>query len=336
LVVGLVASASACIFFGLSSVGYLLMIAYVANGFAQSTGWPGTTKSMAEWTTPKDRGRVMGLWSTCYQLGGVAATAVCANLARAYGWRAAFLGPAIALVAIAVLVRLALKRGPFEPGRASGVEQLTPEIKAKRRSAQLRILKSITIYSYGFAYFSIKLVRYSLLFWLTWYLERSLGYEKVRAAYVSTSFEIGGFFGTLALGYLSDRYRLLPRSAFAIASLVLLAVALALYGSVGAQSVAMNVVLLAAIGFLLFGPDSLIAATASQDAGGPYAAGFAAGMVNGIGSIGAIFQEAVTRTVSSRYGWGALFNVFVVLAVAAAVCLLPSLRSRLRPVEDPL
>jgi sugar phosphate permease len=287
---------------------------------------------MSEWTTEADRGRVMGLWSTCYQLGGAAATAICARLLRAYGWRSAFLGPAIGLVAVATLVAFLLKRGPSAPRRREAEGPLGDELKESRRREQRRVLRSPTIYSYGFAYFSIKLVRYSLLFWLTWYLERSLSYEKVLAADVSTAFEIGGFFGTLVLGYLSDRYRLLPRSLFAIVSLVLLAGALLLYGWVGASSVAANVILLALIGFLLFGPDALIAGTASQDAGGAYAAAFATGMVNGIGSIGAIFQEVVTRTVSTRYGWGALFHVFVGLALAAALCLVPSLRKRL-PAE---
>ena len=40
------------------------------------------------------RGRIMGLWSTCYQVGGIAATAFATWLLVHYGWRTAFLGPA--------------------------------------------------------------------------------------------------------------------------------------------------------------------------------------------------------------------------------------------------
>ncbi len=324
---GMVASACACVLFGASSAAFVLLAAYAANGLAQSTGWPGTTRAMSEWTTPRDRGRVMGLWATCYQLGGAAATVVCASLASAYGWRAAFFGPAIALALVALLVGSFLREGPSAPRRRQKGSD-DAENAAMRRREQRRVLSSITIYSYGGAYFCIKLVRYSLLFWLTWYLERALGYSDVLAARVSTAFEIGGFFGTVFLGFLSDKRPAIPRSAFALGSLVLLAGALLLYSRFGASSVAANVVLLAAVGFLLFGPDALLSGSAAQDAGGPYAAGFAAGMVNGIGSIGAIFQELVTRTVSARYGWKALFLVFVALALAAAIALVPAIRAR--------
>ena len=84
------------------------------------------------------------------------------------------------------------------------------------------------------------------------------------------------------------------------------------------------------IGFLLFGPDSLLSGAAAQDAGGPGAAALAAGLINGIGSVGAIAQEAVTRGVSARWGWDGLFRVFVGLSLFSALCLVPAL---LRPKE---
>lgn len=333
--VGLLVSAGACLAFGFSSLGILFVAAYAVNGLAQSTGWPGTTKAMAEWTTPSDRGRVMGLWGTCYQVGGAVATIICARLIVAFGWRAAFVGPAVILVGVALVVHLFLKPGPSgrPVARAAGPEKtrdvLATETKAAQRAAQRSVLSNPVIYSYGTAYFCIKLVRYSLLFWLPWYLTKQLGYAKDDANYISTSFEFGGFFGTVALGYVSDRFirgraRPLPRAAFAIASLLALAIALFVFARTGGTSTVVCVLALALVGFCLFGPDALISGAAAQDAGGPHAAAFAAGVVNGIGSFGAILQELVTKGVSDAFGWDALFLVFVALAVLSAACLVPS------------
>ena len=80
---------------------------------------------------------------------------------------------------------------------------------------------------------------------------------------------------------------------------------------------------LALIGFLIFGPDTLISGAAAQDFGGEGAAGSAAGIINGLGSIGAILQGIITPYVSERYGWEALFYLFVVLAIFAGLVLLP-------------
>jgi sugar phosphate permease len=44
----------------------------------------------------------------------------------------------------------------------------------------------------------------------------------------------------------------------------------------------------AGAGALLYGPDSLLSGAAAQDLGGPNAAALAIGMINGLGSVGAV------------------------------------------------
>jgi sugar phosphate permease len=184
------------------------------------------------------------------------------------------------------------------------------------------------VWSLGVCYFCLKLIRYSILFWAPYYLEKVLGYETTLAADVSTAFEWGGVAGAVTVGLLSDRLGArVPRAAIAAVCLIGLAGAFQLYLGVGGGVVG-NVLGLALVGFLLFGPDSLVSATAAQDAGGPQAAALAAGLINGIGSVGAIFQEAVTRGVSSRWGWDGLFRVFVVLSLLSGLSLIPALRMR--------
>jgi sugar phosphate permease len=85
---------------------------------------------------------------------------------------------------------------------------------------------------------------------------------------------------------------------------------------------------MAAVGFLLFGPDALICSVAAQDLGGSAAAGTAAGVINGVGSVGAIAQGLLTAHIVDRYGWGALFRTFMWLALACALLLLPYAKRR--------
>ena len=323
---GMLVSAAACFAFGSASGGVLFLVAWLANGFAQSTGWPGNVKAMAEWTPPAQRGAVMGMWSTCYQVGGIVATNVAVRFVEHRGWRWAFYGPGLLVAVVGILVLVLLRPGPLAAapaGAGAPASQAAPELSAARR----RLLASPVIWSLGLCYFCLKLIRYSLLFWSQYYLESVLGYEKVLAADVSTAFEWGGVAGAILIGLASDRFRSVPRSAIAAVSLLGLAGAFWLYLGVGSGVLA-NVLGLALIGFLLFGPDALISGAAAQDAGGPVAAALAAGLINGIGSVGAVFQEAVTRGVSSRWGWNALFEVFVAMSLAAALCLVPTLRRR--------
>jgi sugar phosphate permease len=335
---GMLIAAGASFAFGLWSAGALFLATATLNGLAQSTGWPGNVKAMQQWTTPESRGRVMGVWATCYQVGGIAATAFAASMLARGGWRAAYFGPALVIgaVALLVLVLVPAQGAPSGPGADTpgGAAPPTPEEAARDRDARRAVALSATVWWYGASYFFIKLIRYSLLFWLPFYLETVLRYAPADAGYFSTSFEIGGVAGTIALGTVSDRLPRAPRSLICASSLVGLAFALFVYTRVGGLSHATNFAAMALVGALLYGPDSLLSGAAAQDLGGPKAAALAIGMINGLGSVGAVSQEFITRKVSSISGWNSVFYVLLVSAVAAAVLLAPTFRRTPRAVAD--
>src|SRR5947207_12988163 len=101
--IGMLGVAAALIYFGLASAAWMFFIAFALNGVFQSTGWPGTCKAMGDWLTPRERGTVMGIWSTCYQIGPLTATGFCTFLFAHYGWRWAFFAPAMMIAVIGVL-----------------------------------------------------------------------------------------------------------------------------------------------------------------------------------------------------------------------------------------
>jgi sugar phosphate permease len=312
---GMLAAALACFAFGLGSTGWLFLAVAFVNGLAQSTGWSGNGKAMQEWTTPDNRGRVMGAWATCYQVGGIAATALATALLARFGWRSAYAVPGVLIALVGAIVLVGLRPGP-SAGQIDGAPP--PE----RRD----VARSPVLWCYGASYFFIKLIRYALIFWLPFYLERELHYSKGQAGYLSTSFEIGGIAGVVLIGWLSDRLPGVARSLVSAASLLGLAGALFLYVRIGGSGHAVNFAAMALVGCLLFGPDALLSGAAAQDLGGPKAAALALGIVNGCGSVGAVLQELTTRTVSHAWGWHAVFYVLLVSAVLAAVALVPTFR----------
>lgn len=313
---GMLASAAACLAFGASGTALAFGVFFCVNGLAQSTGWPGTTRAMAEWTTLTNRGTVMAFWATCYQVGGIVATALAAFLLGRHGWRAAFVGPAVWLALVGLAVWLFL---PAPPPERAVVASGSP-----RGAAELGVLKNPVLWCYGASYFAIKFIRYALLFWLPYFLAKKRGFGQEQAGYVSVAFEVGGIAGVIFLGVASDRLRRLSRSVLAAAGLIGLAGALVLYGKLDASSTLANVVGLALIGAALFGPDALLSGAAAQDAGGPRAAATATGFVNGLGSIGSVLEGVLVPVMSKRYGWESVFQSFVWLALLAVLCLVPT------------
>jgi sugar phosphate permease len=319
--IGMLLAAITCAAFGAASSGVVLLVAFTFNGFAQSTGWPGTTKAMAEWIKPEHRGAIMGMWCTSYQVGGIAATWFCTLMLGRYGWRSAFFGPAVVIAAVGAIVFLVLRPGPYAMKRAAPAGNL-----AGRFAVDREIFRNRTLWSYGCAYFFIKLIRYSVLFWLPYYLHTALGLDEMSAGYLSISFEVGGVFGAVSIGLLSDRMRHLSRSVIAAVGLVGLAVALLVYARLTPSSPLLQFLLMALIGGLLFGPDSLVSSSAAQDAGGQLAAARATGFVNGVGSLGALLQGYVTVGIRRSFGWSGVFYVFVGFALLSAMALAPTFR----------
>lgn len=311
---GMIGSALLLCAFGASSTAALFALFFGLNGFLQATGWPGNVKAMAAWYGPEERGAVMGFWSTCFQVGPLVATALAAWLLAHFGWRWAFFGPAVWVALVGLLILLFLQEGPRagEPGRSTGADA------AGAASAALR---NPMVWLLGASYFGMKLIRYCIDFWLPYYLERDLHYARDTAAYVSTSFQFGGIFGAIAIGWISDRWFPGRRGAIAGLSTVALALSLVLYGRVAGMGLWTNFAAMALVGFCLFGPDSLISGVAAQDLGGPLTAATVAGFINGCGSVGAIAQGALVAGVSARFGWQAVFQALMLLAAVSSVSL---------------
>ncbi|MEP7051507.1 MAG: MFS transporter [Pseudomonadota bacterium] len=324
---GLCLSAACCAAFGATSSAVLFGALFFVNGLAQSTGWPGTTSAMAAWTTRQNRGTVMAFWCTCYQVGSIVASDFAGYLARRYGWRAAFFGPSLWMVGIALVIVLFLKNRAPEAATSpnEAPHALAPDAQ-ERHALQRKALQNPILWSFGASYFFIKYVRYALLFWLPYYLSGTLGYAVDRAAYVSNAFEAGGIAGVILLGILSDRMRRVSRATLSIFSLLGLAGALLACAGFTAHNLTFTVVALALVGALLFGPDALLSGAAAQDVGGVAAAATATGLVNGVGSIGGMLEGVSLPAISARFGWHAMFPLLAGLAVCAALALIPAAR----------
>jgi sugar phosphate permease len=314
---GLLASAACCAAFGSASSAALFIVLFTLNGLAQASGWPGTTLAMAEWTTPENRGTVMGLWSTCYQVGPFLAGPFAGILIAAYGWRAAFHVPALIMAGVALLVLLLVTRGP----RAAALASSDANDEAEQvRQAQRAVLRNPILWCFGLAYFFIKFARYALQLWLPFYLEKHLGYGVAAANAVASAFEAGGFLGVIGIGVLSDR---LGRVGSSAVSLVGLSLALLIAMLFIGQTTWVNVVVLGSIGACLFAPDSILSGAAAQDAGGAHAVSMSTGFVNGIGSVGALLVGLMLPPLVESYGWPTLWPLLVAMGLLSALCLLP-------------
>ena len=236
------------------------------------------------------------------------------------GWRRLFFFPALALAAVAVLFLIFVRNRPADVGLDALEVETGPSQRASTTTSLLRsTLAEPALWAIAAMYFFLKSTRYAFLFWLPLYLSEALRYPIAKAGYTSALYELVGFSGAIFAGYVSDK--LMGSRRFPVGSAMLLALALVLFlhpifASGGPLAVAVWISL---VGILTYGPDTLMSGAAAQDVGGGSAT--AAGIVNGVGSIGQMLSPLIVGYVAHVYGWDRVFSLFVVFALAGAVIL---------------
>jgi sugar phosphate permease len=87
----------------------------------------------------------------------------------------------------------------------------------------------------------------------------------------------------------------------------------------GLSSPVLFIVLLGLIGFTAMGPDSLLSGACAMDVGSRRQAAVAAGVINGLGSIGPILQEPTIGWLKQTYGLDSVFLLLVGIVLLTTI-----------------
>ena len=337
---GLFISAVAAALMGTFATIPIFASCMIIQGLAQSTGWSGLCKNLGSFFATSERGRIFGIWSSCYAFGGLVSAPFAGWMAyQVYGdWRAAFISSAIVVGVIAFIFLIFQRNTPQDIGlppvepietSADGTTPVHPSFLSSLKT----IAKNRNILVLGIAYFMLKPARYAILLWgPVMIYERMPEIGKIASAIVPTSFEIAGLAGPLLIGLLSDKVFGARRFPACVVSLVALTVCLILFvPAMMTGSVIVVVALLFMMGLTLYGPDSMICGVAAIDFG-KGSAGTAAGFVNGCGSVGAVLGGLLPGYFDTE----TVFMCFTASAIVAIIIMLPFWNSRPDPAAAPV
>ena len=304
--------------FGISNSFWTIFLFLALNGLAQGTGWPGCIGSLAYWFKRNKRGTILGIWSTCYQVGSIVATSFAAYMLGEFGWRWSFFGASLVLLIIWAIVLYLHPNRPedvgLDPVDDEEENKSNSDSKNNADSDKLGWSRDVwsTVITMGLIYFTIKFLRYALWSWVPFFLNKNFDMEASNAGYLSTVFDMAGFAGVLFAGYASDKIFKGKRSLLSAIMLSLMALAFILMYVKGATDLMFFTVSMGLAGFMLYGPDSLISGVGAIDVGSKRGALVAAGIINGTGSIGPIFQEEIIGWLYTKYD-GSIVPVLILL-----------------------
>jgi OPA family glycerol-3-phosphate transporter-like MFS transporter len=316
-----------------SPMAALLVLVAFANGYFQAGGWPPTVKVMSNWFSAEQRGRMMGVIGTSYQLGSAVTIFAAGLLITAFGgdWRAAFVVPAALLAASGVHTLVRLRERP-EGGGGAGPEtgKAAPPERVHAGSVLWATVTNGRIWILAFGLFGLDLVRYGFLDWAPGQLQEAHHSGVTGAALKASVLPLAGALGALVSGWMSDRFFGSRRAPVITIMLVLVGVLTLLYVPLVRAGWLPTVGCLALIGFFLYGAQILLVGTAAQDFAKHGTSAAAAGFVDFTGSMGAFGGDIVTGYFRQTYGWDGAIRFWAVAALAAALLVAVLWRAKAR------
>ena len=293
---------------------------YSANRFAGSAGWGAMVKIVPEWFPRPKWPLALGILSLSFVFGGALAVALAGLIAKVSGdnWRMVLGLPSVVLLGMVMLTWLALVRSggmtAAAPASASdGGSFHWRQIPELFRLRQLHVICALS--------FTLTFLRETFNFWTVDYLTTEGGAELSTgaAALLSTPFDIFGSLGILALGWIygrlteSARRRLLFGLLSALSMLLLWLPEAAQYGLWAVAAV------IGLVGFLVYGPYSLLAGVLSVEVRGRGYAATVAGLVDGAGYFAGVLSGSFFGYLLSQGGYRLGFQVMAMLTLASAV-----------------
>jgi len=312
LTIGLILSAAANALFGSTELAAVMMLLWAVNGYAQSTGWPSVVKLVGGMFGKKSMGKAGRAFSTCFLVGSIITLSASGYIVANFGWRAAFILPSLILIAFAFLFNMVVGKGvPEKIGHNS-----TPD----RIFRRLVLLKRMMIIA--LAHVMLQFVRNGLSLWAPSMIFDVYRVPLEYASYCAAIVPLGGIVGSVASGWISDRYSSSRRMPVMLIMTAGLGIVLPmLYMSLG-FGLMVNALLLFLSGLTLYGPYNMMATTVPMDLDDSYGTGRVAGFINGVGYFGAAFADPLTGWIIDSSGWAGAIAFWTASALLASVLML--------------
>jgi len=345
MAIGLIITGITNICFGLSSSLILFAIFWGLNGWFQGWGWPPCARLLTHWYSQSERGSWWSVWSTSHNVGGFLIPIVAGFCAQYLGWRWAMFIPGTLCICVGFMLMNRLRDTPQSLGlppiekyrhdypNKAVMDKTEQELSTKQILFDY-VLTNKWIWLLAVASFFVYVVRMAINDWSALYLIETRSYSMIQANSCVALFDIGGLFGMLTAGWLSDKLHAGRRGPInVIFSLGMLLAVVVLWRYPELNGFATSATLFM-IGFFLFGPQMLIGLAAAE-LSHKKAAGTASGFAGWFAYFGAAGAGYPLGKVAQEFGWSGYFVILAACCVVTLLMFMPMWNARAGVTKEP-
>lgn len=345
---------------GLDPAFLAISIIWLLNGWFQSFGAPGMVKINAAWFHRTERGTFSGIFGFMIQFGQVSISKLAPAILNGVSlgiivfapgdWRALFILPPIFTASALLFMSLVAKQSPEEAGFPGVVEdEIDNSIGTTTtlRESFRTIFTHPLVWFYAVAYACTGAVRSSSDHLAVLYFQDQLGMNMrtnipAIVGWTLALMPVVAVFGSLASGWISDKFFRGQRSPVAMVLYFLEAVVIGsaalilLNGLVGptAAGILTGCIILLLISLTANSTHSIVGAAAPMDIGGKKMAGFAAGVIDSFQYYGAALSLIITGRVldatKDQFGWTFWYVIMAGFGVVGGISMFLVMRKQKR------
>jgi sugar phosphate permease len=297
----------------------MLVLCYSANRLCGSAGWGAIVKLTPAWFPRRHWALAMAFLSLSFVFGGVVALLLAGQIATWSGdnWRIVMGLPSLALLALMLVMWriIPCDRKTTQAGRnVAGTSGFNV-------AYMIRLLKIPQLWVVCGMAFSLYIMRETFNDWTVDFFKTEGGAAMTSqvAAALSTPFDAAGAVGIILLGWMFDRLQGLRRTIVLFLTLTLLAILIYWLPSLYKLGLWQVETTIGLIGFLSYGPYSLLAGVLAAEIGGRNGVGTVAGLVDSCGYVGTVLAGHFFGGLLDRGGYALGFHVLAFVTLASAI-----------------
>ena len=329
---GIIISAILNIFFGFSTSLVFMMVIWGLNGYFQSMGWSPTVKVLANWFPVTSRGKISGIYSTSYQIGNVYSWLLAGYVAVHLGWRYVFWVPGILFIVSGIHFFARVRNSPEDIGLPTIEEyEKHGNFELKERSpiankdhhlgfgyTLKQTVGNWRMWCAGLASLCISIAAYGFLYWIHTYMYETGKISVSQSAMKSLLFPFAGSLGAVTSGWITDKFFASRRAPVVVIMAGLSSVSILIYSQISVSNSLLNMIFLAVIGFLIFGPCSM-GCSIAMDFGTRKAAASSAGFIDALAYVGAAITGVGTGWLVDKFDWNFAFYFWAISIFISAL-----------------
>lgn len=337
MALGLILTGICNILFGFSSSLWLLAIFWGMNGWFQGFGWPPCTRFLTQWYSQNERGSWWSSWSIAHNIGAFAIPWVVGATLYYFkdsdqAWRIAMYIPGVICILGGFFLVNRLRDTPQSLGLPAietfrndyaGVSTKPSDLAMTTKDIFIQyVVKNKYIWMLSFAYFFLYVVRTALGDWTALFLYEQKGYSLLGANGYVSIFEVGGFFGGLSAGWISDRLFSAKRIPVCVMCGAGMLLSVLFFWAVPKGYSWLDSCAIFSMGFMVFGPQVLIGVAAAE-LSHKKAAATATGFIGCCAYMGAAVSGYPLGKLTQSLGWDCFFVVLAISSGLIIALLLP-------------